>query len=183
MSAGTLVLWISRLLPKSELFEGVYQLYCRRASHCHCCLHAHTCAIGATRTAYVPRGRCIAHCSQRQSHKWLRLTPRPTSTLCWRVARRRTARRWNRPRRPPSPRPRTRPENTSAASASPSRAAFAGLDVALTRPLRLWNSWPSRRRRTVLRLIRQRRSLGDGAPRTRWPSLPTEPLLFVIPLV
>ena len=38
MSAGTLVLCISRLLPKSELFEGVYQLYSRRASHCHCCL-------------------------------------------------------------------------------------------------------------------------------------------------
>ena len=42
--------------------RGRYRLYCRRASHCHL-LPMRIRAQFATRTAYVPRGRCKARCS------------------------------------------------------------------------------------------------------------------------
>ena len=153
------------LLPESLSLPLLpTRAYVRNRSHTH---------------AYVSRGRCIAH-AHSANYIWLRLTPRPASTPSSRAALPRTVRRWNRPRRPPSPRPRTRPENTSAASASPSRAASAGSAVKSTRlATRRSSSWlslrrrterrpprPGRRRRRQLR-FRRRRSLGDGAAAPR----------------
>ncbi len=116
----------------------------------------------------------------------------PRSTPCSRAARRRTARNWNRLRRQLWPPRRRPPENTSGASASPSRAAYAGSAVKSTRlATRRSSSWPSRRRRTERRpsrlggrrrqslRCRRRRSPGDGAaPRPCRPSCLTESLLF-----